>query len=307
MAKRSRLSIAKPWIEKYFNINKKRIYSLKDLQKILNDHSSAWRLARTTTTFKFIDYLCKRSNLQNISLEFPAIGKVPRYLWGQEEENESLELIFELCLSLKPNSYLSHYTAMFIHDLTEQIPKNIFVTYEQNFKDNTERVLQQENIDKAFKKPVKESTNVTSFREYNITLLNGGFTDQTGVIKTNNELGQVLRLTNLERTLIDIAVRPNYSGGVYEVVKAYGNALPRISVNKINAYLKKINYTYPYHQVIGFYLEKAGCEEKRLKLLENNERQFDFYLTHNMDDVLYSKRWNLYYLKSLEIDLKELL
>lgn len=34
-----------------------------------------------------------------------------------------------------------------------------------------------------------------------------------------------IRVTDLERTLIDIAVRPAYSGGVFEVLEAFKNAL----------------------------------------------------------------------------------
>ena len=64
-----------------------------------------------------------------------------------------------------------------------------------------------------------------------------------------------LRFTNLERTLIDAAVRPVYAGGVFEVRKAYQLAKEKVSVNRLAALLQKLNYIYPYHQAIGFYLE----------------------------------------------------
>ncbi len=71
--------------------------------------------------------------------------------------------------------------------------------------------------------------------------------------------------TSLERTLIDITVRPNYAGGAFAVLDAYRQAIERnlISSNKLVVVFNSIPFIYPYHQAIGFYLEraamKAGC------------------------------------------------
>ena len=83
-------------------------------------------------------------------------------------------------------------------------------------------------------------------------------TNNLGVIFFKDREGGSIPTTNIERTLIDIAVRPVYSGGVFEVLKAYKMAKDKVSINKLAAYLKKIGYVYPYHQVVGFYLEKSG-------------------------------------------------
>ena len=83
-----------------------------------------------------------------------------------------------------------------------------------------------------------------------------------------------LRLTNLERTLIDITVRPVYSGGVFEVAKAFELAKEKLSVNSLTAMLKKLEYTYPYHQAVGFYLERAGYKSSLLDLLRKNSYEF---------------------------------
>jgi len=190
---------------------------------------------------------------------------------------------------------LSHYTAMFFHNLTEQVPKNIFVSYEQPEKKGRSE-LSQLSIDNAFKKPVRETSNYAIYNNYKITLLNGKYANNTGIVKTKIDPEKTFLVTNLERTLIDIAVRPIYSGGIFEVLKAYQNAKDSISVNKLKAYLTKLNFIYPYHQVIGFYLERAGIDEKRLAFIEKSrEMTFDFYLTHDMKECSYSERWKLYY------------
>ena len=107
-----------------------------------------------------------------------------------------------------------------------------------------------------------------------------------------------LRVTNIERTLIDVTVRPSYAGGAYQVLDAYKKAEDQISINQLSAMLKKLNYIYPYDQAIGFYLEKSGVyEESQIELLRNFEFKIDFYLTHDMKETEYSKKWRLYYPK----------
>ncbi len=102
-------------------------------------------------------------------------------------------------------------------------------------------------------------------------------------------------MTSLERTLIDIAVRPAYSGGVGEVEKAYERAKETVSVNKLNAMLKKLKFIYPYHQAIGFYMEKAGYRDAQLNLMKAHPFEFDFYLNYVMQEREYAPTWRLYY------------
>lgn len=292
MANRSRLSIAKPKIESYFDKVESKVFTPRQLEFIFSQNKKDWVLAQSTRFTDFIEYLISKSKLKKIDLKFHNKAFI-RYAWDSIDN----EIVYDIALSLKPGAYLSHYTAMFYHDLTEQIPKTIYVTSEQESK-FIEHDLEQKDIDQAFNKPVRNTNHIAQFGDYKITLLNGKHTNNTGVIKSHFDSSEVT-LTNLERTLIDISVRPNYSGGILEVLKAYTLAKEKVSINKIKAYLQKIDFIYPYHQVIGFYLEKSGYPDERIRLLEIKEKSFDFYLAHNMDDTLYSKRWCLYYPKYL--------
>ena len=125
-------------------------------------------------------------------------------------------------------------------------------------------------------------------------------TGDLGVIETTGPGGETVRVTNLERTLIDVTVRPFYAGGVFEVLKGFRTALDRISVNKLSATLRKLDYVYPYHQAIGFYLERAGlAKTSAIKLLRRFEMRYDFYLDHQIGDRAYSDRWRIFFPKGL--------
>jgi hypothetical protein len=95
--------------------------------------------------------------------------------------------------------------------------------------------------------------------------------------------------------LIDITVRPTYGGGIFQVLEAYRTAKERLSTNRLLATLKKLDYVYPYHQAIGFLMERAGYEERRYGLLRQPGLKYDFYLSHGMKDPEYSKPWRLFY------------
>ena len=136
---------------------------------------------------------------------------------------------------------------------------------------------------------------VTEFWGYRICLLHGSRTDGAGIEQMPDESGARLRVTGIERTLIDIAVRPSYSGGPAEVLRAYERAQPRVSVNTMAALLKRLNFAYPYHQVIGYYLERAGVySDEQLDLFRRIPIEFDFYLDYAMKGPKYVQKWRLF-------------
>jgi predicted transcriptional regulator of viral defense system len=102
-------------------------------------------------------------------------------------------------------------------------------------------------------------------------------------------------MTCLERTLIDIVVRPRYSGGVFQVAQAFSQAAKEVDIPKLVSLLSRLNYRYPYHQALGFYLEHAGINDSRLGQLRDLDLQFDFYLDYSMENPSFSKSWRVFY------------
>ena len=72
-----------------------------------------------------------------------------------------------------------------------------------------------------------------------ICLLNGKNTKKLGVEEKKLTTKEVVLVTNLERTLIDIAVRPVYSGDTLEILNAYRKAKNKISIDTLAGMLKK--------------------------------------------------------------------
>ena len=274
-------------IESYSLKLNKRVFSKTEISVLLNMYKADQVLCATTTLKKYIDYLIEQKILFEIHIDTPfGSGKIKKYAKVNVSE-------FEVALSLQSGSYLSHYSAMYLHGLTENIPQTIYTNKEQSKKPRYGAGLTQENLDRAFSRPMRKTKQIAQYDRFKIYLLNGKYTGNLGV--TNRDLGGIaIRITGLERTLIDAVVRPDYAGGIEEVLKAFIAAKGKASVNKMLATLKGIDYMYPYHQAIGFYLEKAGYKENTLQLVEELGMEYNFYLTYQMTDKVLNDRWRLY-------------
>ncbi len=289
----SRFQIAKKDIINYFDSLDQKVFSFRELSKIQNDNKNFWRFTESYRTKNFIDDLIKYTLLIKHELSFPN-NKYIRYTWGEVS-------LLKIILSINNNAYFSHYSAIYLHNLTEQIPKSIYINIEQSARGkNIKGELTQDGIDRTFSQKQRTTNNTATINDYTVYLLNGKNTNNLGVIEVDYKDNKKLRVTDIERTLIDATVRPVYSGGVSEVLKAFKNAAGSFSVNKLTAYLAKINYTYPYHQCIGFYLEKSGkYKQSQIDLLNKFEKNYDFYLTYKMGEMSYDSKWKIYFPKSL--------
>jgi len=293
MAGQSRLQIAKPDIIRAFDNAKKHVFWPSDISKILEENRAFWRLAQNTTATKFLEFLLNKTDLHLEYLEplnHPNTSGISRYVWKEASA-------YEIALSMKREAYLSHGTAMFLHSLTEQIPSRIYVNSEQSPKPKSDH-LTQEGINRAFAGKQRESQFIFKFGESEALLLWGKNTGQLEVSEMEHS-GTQLRVTGLERTLIDIAVRPSYAGGLFQVLNAYRGAKDRLSIGTLIATLKRLDYVYPYHQAIGFYMQRAGYSSNQYSRLKSIGLKYDFYLAYGLKDKEYDTDWRLFFPKSL--------
>jgi hypothetical protein len=294
MASSTTIKIPKKDIEKAFSEIQLQVLRKSDLDRLFSGNQLRWKIPDGVTAASFINYLLSRKQLVEVKFQFPRRTEM-RYTWGEVSELRTI-------LSLRANSYFSHQTAMFLNKLIEPAPKTIYVNSEQPAKRNPQGMLEQKSIDVAFSNQVRQTKMRAAFKDYEVCLLNGKFTDQLGVEDYKDSSGERIRATNIERTLIDITVRPAYAGGVVEVLKAYKTARPKVSIDKLVLILKQLDYVYPYHQAIGFYMASAGVYGKsEIALLRAIRMEFDFYLTYQMTEKEYSEDWQIYFPKGFNI------
>lgn len=280
----------------FFNKNNSKAYTTNDIQRIFEEERDLWKIANYRSYKNFITFLNSRKIL---------ILDVQNH----EYQNSQKRILrkenctpFDVGLTIKKEGYLCNYSAMQIHQLTLQIPKVVYVSedkyisYSQSLHSNSE--LTQETVDSAFSKPqrVSKESYKSDYDGYRFVFLQKKHNSiNIGVTKING-----LRVTDLERTLIDIAVRPAYSGGAFQILEAYNRASERLNIKKLYEYLNSFNYIYPYHQLIGFYLDLAGYHEKDLELFLTRKTNINFYQTYNLTNKKLNHKWGIYYPTGLE-------
>lgn len=142
--------------------------------------------------------------------------------------------------------------------------------------------LNQDAIDRAFANKQRASQDVYFWGRVRVTVLSGKNSGRLGV-QQHVHGNSAVEITGLERTLIDLTVRPDYAGGPGQVLEAFRRSQPRLSVDRLLGRLTGLGYRYPYHQAIGFYMERAGYGENELAKLEAVGTNLDFYIGYGME------------------------
>jgi hypothetical protein len=252
-----------------------------------------WGLPAHVNERNIIAFLISEGGLRELMLATTsAYPSIRRYAWRAVSP-------YKVALSARTDTYFSHATALALHGLTKRAVTTLYVNQEQSPKATKPLMLTQEGIDRAFSNRQRLSAYTLKYSNFRIVLLSGKNTGQLGVIQVSGPEGERLPATNIERTLVDIVVRPAYGGDIADILSAFSRALRMVSVNRLVSILKRLGHAYPYHQAIGFCMERAGYPEAALRQLERLGIKFDFYLAHGLKKTSYSKRWHLYYPRGL--------
>ena len=125
---------------------------------------------------------------------------------------------------------------------------------------------------------------------HRFVVVSGKFTNHLGVGVIKGPAGERLYTTKVERTLLDIAVRSIYCGGVGEVLEAYRPAPLREAAYGDAEEARPPLSIPPSHRL----LPRAGWLRRRGSGSGPPGLEFDFYLTYGMDDTVYDKTWHLH-------------
>jgi predicted transcriptional regulator of viral defense system len=289
MPRRSTLSIAQPQISDYIHSSQKRVYSWTELAQVLTDKRRLWNLAEHTTTPEFVSFLEKQAILKSRTFQSQAYNRnITRYCWGDPS-------IYEAALALYSRGYLSHIGALAVHKLIEINPKALYLNVEQSLKTSFRSVLAQHAIDQAFSRKQRQSNLIYHQGDWTVTIINGKNTDRLEVEATSGPQGEMLQVTSLERTLVDVTVRPSYAGGIDRVIDAFKAAKHRASTDRLIDVLRKLDYAYPYHQSVGFLMERAGYAEGQFSPLHRLSVSHKFYLDYGISNPAFDEKWQIFY------------
>lgn len=205
-----------------------------------------------------------------------------------------------------PKHFFSFYTAAYVHGLTLNVPRSIYVRQENSKKlpDKRENIsFDQKVVDKSFtRNPRISNTNVDFFfnnREYRIIKTETQDMESIG-IEQFDYLGNEFEVTSIERTLIDISVHPHYSGGPGEVLKIFKNAKNKINFVTMAEIFNKYNLKYPYERRILFYMKRTGYDRRCIKKFEENIQinknlELKFYLNNQITQPKFDEELGIYY------------
>lgn len=284
-----------------FDSNSSRAYSGQQLRQFFDRYVGELRAPQTLTLSDFIKRLLeighlKRSIIKPITQPKKGDGAtykpITLYIWKDVAPTD-------VALALRPQSYLSHSTAAVHHGLLT-INEDLYANKEQSPKPHSESTLSQDAMRRAFSNAPRMSNLIYGYEDKKIILLAGKNTGDFEVENAKSSHGTVIRVTSLERTLVDLAVRPSYGGGVNAVLAAYAKAIKRISLPKIVAVLKALDHLYPFHQAVGFYLSQAGMSPSATAVLRDLGLKFDFYLTNQIENPTFDPSWRIHFPPSLQ-------
>jgi len=280
------LATALPTILGHFQDESRQVFSPRDLRAVFSEHERVWGLVDVSFS-RFLDTLLATRQLREAELRSREYTSLKRYVWGQVSP-------YELAQSIRPKAYFSHASAVFLHGLNDQIPNTLYLNQEQSPKPRASGGLTQGRVDFAFRRGQRKSRYVFEHGQNQIVLLSGKHTDRLGVEEMPFGTKRSIRVAGVERTLIDIVVRPDYSGGAIQILEAYRGARNLASVSVLRDMLATLDYVYPYHQSIGYLLEAADYESGDVQEFRKLPMELDFYLVPGMQDLDYIESWRLY-------------
>jgi hypothetical protein len=93
---------------------------------------------------------------------------------------------------------------------------------------------------------------------------------------------------------------PWISGGVETVARAFELLRDRVRVKDLLGVLARLDHAYPYHQSVGFYMERTGFDSSALARLRELGTSYDFHLAHAMKGTTrFDRKWRVRYPASL--------
>ena len=165
----------------------------------------------------------------------------------------------ELLMELHPYAALSHLSALFFHQVTEQFPNEIHLSVPSDRAPAVLPVGTRQGEWSAQMNPLRGHLPVAVEGKP----LNWHHVDKFFGFAEYTPKGYPVRVMSLEKTLIDALAVPEWCGGLTNVLQAWVNAKDAINLRNVFTFTDRQDVGV-LRQRVGYVLEKLGFSEPQL-------------------------------------------
>ncbi len=172
---------------------------------------------------------------------------------------------YQIACAITNTAYISHHTAIEYHGLSDQVCYDVYVSSESRFRDFAFDGYQFKYIPSRIQQGVEE-------------------------VKYSDGV----RVTDLERTLLDSINDMDHISGMEEVV-SFVRALRKLDEEKLSQYLIEYGTQFLF-QKTGYILEAYGnmeIDDKFYEFCQQHTGKSKRYLSKDIRQGIYSQKWKL--------------
>ena len=178
----------------------------------------------------------------------------------------SLASKFEIASHVTPSSYLSYHAALEYHGIAHQVFYDLYISSNESFNN-----FEYDGIDYTFCQSKSE----------------------IGVV--NPLTDSLIKVTDLERTMLDCINRIDLSGGLEELVECFA-LITYIDEIKLLDYLHHLNKQILYQKtgfILGYFQKEMKLSDSFFAVCKSNIGKSTRYLTDTHESDTYFKEWRL--------------
>jgi predicted transcriptional regulator of viral defense system len=233
---------------------------LEDLHKLKIFHKK--EVVALTKDDNAAKEILRRYKKQNL------ISQVRRDLYVVTDLASKISLAnkFEIASQITPSSYLSYHTALEYYGLAHQIFYELYVSS-------------------------KETFNNFDYDGITYTFCESKF--ETGV--ANPVTDSLIKVTDLERTIIDCINRIDWSGGLEELVQCFA-IITYLNESKLLEYLHHFDKQFLYQKtgfILGYFQKEMKLSDTFFEICKSKIGKSTRYLIDNQGCNTYYKEWKL--------------
>ncbi len=208
---------------------------------------------------------------------------------------------YMIAQAMFPNEYFCNLSSIYYHSLTNQVPKAIYICYEEKpAKLEKVNTVNSNELRRNFIKPHRHTKHVYTLNDHKVIVVERrARISCSGVVESHPPstlLPNTSRVTCVERALIDAVVSPQYNGGIVSVYTYFSNARNLLNMTKLTNIYSQLDFVYPYSQSIGFFLDKAGMPKQASVIYKKFPPEHSFYVDRDAKTSwIYDEKWKLYY------------